>query len=404
MIFLGSVPETFPWKGLPLDGAAWTPCRLGVAPIPCQEGGIMAKTKWTDKDGTPLFVKIEKVVLESHNLTAIEKAFYMQLKSFYIKGNKTFPGMSRIIEHLGIHSDTAYKCRKKLQELGIIRYTSERGRKHSCQYTFIFETGTSEEKTMAYKNLMADKIAEINGYLKADKIAEINGNQIAEQTGNQIAEINGYPLLYKEKKRKRRKEQHTMPCVSPFSCQGKNIPQDILHSFESLPQEQQEQIRTYKALYPGKETLEQLAEHALTGKIEIPEEVLNLAEFIGEKLKSPKVENPGAYRVGMVRRYKAGEIDLSEELKARDAYLDEWTMGPYEPLEKVKLDMKTPDETKLHRKDGAIYSLTEVLETFKDSQTEGSLADFIENWFKYAKFGGQVYNIRNLEIPEVADA
>ena len=100
------------------------------------------------------FVKIEVAIIDSPVLTKEDRAFYMALKRFRNrKSKRCFPSMAKVAKRAGICKETAYRCRTKLKELGIIRWRTERGRKHSCHYDFILEDGNLTEISIALENL-----------------------------------------------------------------------------------------------------------------------------------------------------------------------------------------------------------------------------------------------------------
>lgn len=103
------------------------------------------------------FVKIEVAIIDSPVLTKEDRAFYIALKRFRNrKSKRCFPSMAKVAKRAGICKETAYKCRTKLKELGVIRWRTERGRRHSCHYDFILEDDNFAEISIALDNLLVE--------------------------------------------------------------------------------------------------------------------------------------------------------------------------------------------------------------------------------------------------------
>ena len=106
------------------------------------------------KDISIGFVKIEVAIIDNPVLTKEDRAFYISLKRFRNrKSKRCFPSMAKVAKRAGICKETAYKCRAKLKKFGVIKWRTERGRRHSCQYGFILEDGSSAEISIALDNL-----------------------------------------------------------------------------------------------------------------------------------------------------------------------------------------------------------------------------------------------------------
>jgi hypothetical protein len=149
------------------------------------------------------FVQVENAVLDSPILSKEDRVFYIALKAFRNRKNRRcFPSIHKIAERAGICDDTAYKCRKKLKCVGVIDWTSERGRGHSCKYRFVLEDGTSGEISEALRNLNGNKIPETRGYLNTRN----EGVKIPPEIGSKIPDEKGTNNKKLTKRNNKKKE------------------------------------------------------------------------------------------------------------------------------------------------------------------------------------------------------
>jgi hypothetical protein len=272
---------------------------------PFTGGYRMAKRKWTDKNGEPTYFKAERVVWESKNLTFSEKGFYSGLKSFRNDETKqTYPSIRTICDRLGMDKKTAYKCRKKLSEIGIIDFSTNRGRKKSCRYRFILEDGDSHEKSIALTCLSINKIGENDPIKNRGKSTLLN-------RGNKPHEI-GENDPTNEKKLTKRKEPHTQE--KNDVCVGEDSLKEKKNHLENLTEDLQGLIRLHKALNP-KEDIQDLAAKVLAGEWEPPGALSDLSEYIRLSLKGDYVKNPLGLKVAIIKQFKDGTLDLEGGLK-----------------------------------------------------------------------------------------
>lgn len=133
----------------PLKNSPWRHSRGKAALI---ESGIMENKKLS-------YLQIETAIIDSLILSKEDKAFYITLKRFrHRRTGRCFPAMKTVGKRAGVSKQTAYRCRTKLKRLGLIKWKSEVGRKHSCHYKFILEDGEEVEITRALDNLRGKKI------------------------------------------------------------------------------------------------------------------------------------------------------------------------------------------------------------------------------------------------------
>jgi hypothetical protein len=132
------------------------------------------------------YLIIETAIIKSPILTKEDKLFYIALKSFRNRQSKRcFPSMARVIKLAGISRPTAYRCRMVLKKLGIIRWKSERGRKHSCHYDFILEDGNSTEISIALDNLRVKQIDNERTTLNSKPENHLNSKRENFKIGNE---------------------------------------------------------------------------------------------------------------------------------------------------------------------------------------------------------------------------
>ena len=279
-------------------------------------GNKPTKNSLTDDNGDPQFFKDERVIWWSENLTGSEKAVYAQLKSFYFKGKPTHPSIRTVCKYLSMGSDTVYKCRKRLKQLGIIDWTTERGRKHSCKYRFILETGTSEEKTIAWDNLLADKIAENKDSLNSRK----KGIKIAENKDSKIAENKDT-----NKNKRRRTKKHTQKTEKSRVCVDSDSLKEKTDHMALLPEDVQGEIRLHKTLNP-KEDVQDLAEKACRNEWKPTVELSDLAEYIKLSLSGDYVKNRMGLRAHIIKQHKDGTLDPKEGLKDLKGVDEGWNI------------------------------------------------------------------------------
>ena len=116
------------------------------------------------------YLQIENAIIHSLVLSGNEKLFYIALKSFRNRKTKLcFPSIRRIIERVGISKKTAYKCRGRLKNFGLISWTNESGRKHSCHYRFTLNDGGEAEIKRILEILNGEKIGENKTSLNREK-------------------------------------------------------------------------------------------------------------------------------------------------------------------------------------------------------------------------------------------
>lgn len=198
------------------------------------------------------FLAVETVIVESNQLTANEKTFYMVLKSFRNRQSKRcFPSMRRVVERCGMSVNTAYACRKKLQQMGIIDYSSERGRKHRNHYRFILEDGQEQE------------IERVLSVLQTTKIPQ---NEDSLNTSNERRQA--------------------------VSILGSKIPQNDSTNHK-------------------KGTTRNRTHTELGVCVALPEEI---QQYIDDKIavKGDGIADIGAYRAALVRLYQEGKLETSD--------------------------------------------------------------------------------------------
>jgi len=121
------------------------------------------------------YLQVENAVIQSLALSGNEKLFYITLKSFRNrKTRRCFPSIKRVIERAGISKKTAYKCRNRLKDIGLIAWTNERGRKHSCHYRFTLEEAGNAEIERVLEMLAKKKIEEKETSLNRRKENRLN--------------------------------------------------------------------------------------------------------------------------------------------------------------------------------------------------------------------------------------
>jgi hypothetical protein len=332
------------------------------------------KDKWTDKNGKPTYSRDERVIWDSKNLTFAEKGFYAGLKSFRNDQSKqTFPSIRTICDKLGICSDTAYKCRKTLQNIGVLDVVTHRGRKKSCRYRFILEDGNSQEISNAFDNLLGNKIA--------DNIGKGNSRQNHEQNSrlNRIKIADN--KVSNNKKVTRRKEPHTeqTPCQeeNPFSptttpagvCDKNPLKEKATDHMVNLPDDVQEIIRLYKTLNP-KEDIQNLAGKARRAEWEPPSEITDLAEYIKLSIQGDKVFSPIGLKTSIIQQFKAGTLDPVEGLKTLKGADDvDWLV----PKAKVFIDSY-----------GESYTLSKVKAEWKGECDKGYTSLNFDDWMEHA--------------------
>lgn len=275
----------------------------------------MGKSKLVTEDGECTFAKAEQAVWESNDLTITEKGFYQTLKSFRNRKSKQcFPSVRTICDRAGISKNSGYKCRGRLQALGIIEFTSERGRKHSCHYRFILEDGNSQEISMALSNLSQNKIAQN----KDTENRRNEGQQIAQNKDNKIAQNKDTNQMNIT----RRREPHTEPgqtvCVSSVHLKEKT----------AIKKEDQDYIN----------------------------------QVVAEGTQNGSIHNPGAYRAALEKKAMAGTM-TPHDAPGKDVW-ERWQLShkdepPYYD-EKHNVNYNEVQEAKLDKNDDA-YKLTRLL-------------------------------------------
>jgi hypothetical protein len=230
-------------------------------------GGGKQGPKVDNDDHKIPYVAIEQAILETKQLSAMEKLFYIILKSFRNRQSKLcFPSMRRVMERCGISKDTAYLCRKKLQKLGIIDYSTERGRKHRNHYRFIFEDGGKQEIERVLSVLSQEKIGEnkdtLNSRNEGQRAVLILGNKIGENKDTNHMNIT------------KRNRTHSEPGV----C------------------------------------------------VALPEEI---KQYIDDKVscKRDQLNDVSAYRVALVKAYQRGELDMSDHADILKELRDPWDVA-----------------------------------------------------------------------------
>ena len=284
-------------------------------------GSKPTKKSLTDDSGNAQFFKDERAIWWSKNLTGNEKAFYAQLKSFYFKGKPTFPTITTICNLLDMSKPTAYKCRRRLQELGLISWTTERGRKHACKYRFILETGNKTEKAIAYDNLMADKIVKNRTSSKSRKIVKNNTLKIVK---------NQHSDSYKGKRiRERKQQQGTQESPKP----GKSEKEMLLLLFSDLPKNKKQKTFTNGKIFT-------LAEYMMDGG-DVSDDVKPWMDFMAGKVEAVNsnggMDDESVYWGSMLKKYRDGEITENHISKYNEKTRKTWDWDYVAPMpEQVK--------------------------------------------------------------------
>ena len=103
------------------------------------------------------YTQIENAIIDSPNLSNKDKIFYVTLKRFRNRQSRLcFPSMRKVAQRAGISIRTAYSCRKKLKKIGLVYWTNERGRNHSCHYRFMLEEGGIKDIARLIKDLRSN--------------------------------------------------------------------------------------------------------------------------------------------------------------------------------------------------------------------------------------------------------
>lgn len=243
----------------------------------------MGNQKWITGDGECTFERAEQAIWLSKNLSMTEKAFYQGLKSFLNRKSKQcFPSIRTVCDRVGISKDAAYPARQKLKDMGIIEFSSERGRNKSCSYRFILENGNTEEISIALSNLSENKIG-------GNKDSENRRNKGQSLVGNKDSKIGGNKDR-NQKKDNQKKITHTEPDEKNVCVSSSEI------------------------------------EKAKPNTIDIPQEILDSMERDVERCRNNGgfKTSEGAYRAGLIRKWKNGEYicsgdeDLSEFIMYED--------------------------------------------------------------------------------------
>jgi len=105
------------------------------------------------------YTQVENAVIDSPALRPMEREVYIRLKRHRNRKSKQcFPSVSTLAHGLGVSEATIYRARRVLISLGLIDWTTEVGRGHSCRYRFVLEDGAEQETARVLENLKEKKI------------------------------------------------------------------------------------------------------------------------------------------------------------------------------------------------------------------------------------------------------
>jgi len=113
-------------------------------------------------------IGLPRWLFESEYLSNNEKIFMLVLRNHYNSQTELcFPSIRRISKEAMISKPTIFKIRKKLKEVGLIDYRSERGRKHSTHYELLWLNADNKVIATIERDLKQKQIVKLTTYLNS---------------------------------------------------------------------------------------------------------------------------------------------------------------------------------------------------------------------------------------------
>ncbi len=166
------------------------------------------------------YVKLAKAIVTSFHLSPSDVRVYSVIASHYNSTTgKTFPSLPKIAEETGLHIQTILKSRKKLRQLGLIKWRLDKTEKNSCQYELPLMSGSFEEQRKIIENLRSGEKTTLPGIPNNSP-----GGQVKESPTNKKKEL--------EEINNNRPE-----VVLPFTLQIPNQIQDQIGCFQDTMKE-----------------------------------------------------------------------------------------------------------------------------------------------------------------------